>query len=348
MVPTVRTIVATVLSCGAVASLAADEPRTFTIKDRQIRALAFSPDGKLLAVGSSATARQREHVDEGIIKLFDLQSGAELATLWHSGRRRANNGTESDTTNEVVSLTFSPDGKVLVGGDQLGYRVWDVATHQEKHVFYDGFSYSGAAFSRDGKLLVIPGNSFTEKQRGIKLIETETGKDVARLPLITAGQFSAMDFSPDGGLLAGCGSNCDVIVWDAATRAPIFKDEVKWVLECVRFSPNGKLLVAAGEGGVLKSYRIQKKEQGTRIDPLPDSPRFVDATYRLVFSGDGKTLFACESQKIGIWNVEPWKKGRTIPGKVLALSRDGTKVAIGDAKRGVVEVGETAEVLKGR
>lgn len=37
-----------------------------------------------------------------------------------------------------------------------------------------------------------------------------------------------------------------------------------------------------------------------------------------------------------------------MPGKVLALSRDGTRVAIGDAKRGLVEVRDAAEVLKVR
>ncbi len=66
-------------------------------------ALAFSPDGKMLAVGGEA------------IKLFNLTNGSELKSL---------NGH----TLLVNALAFSPDGKLLFsGGEDGSTKLWDVS-----------------------------------------------------------------------------------------------------------------------------------------------------------------------------------------------------------------------------
>src|SRR5271168_1841217 len=72
----------------------------------RVRAVAFSPDGRLLASGS----------DDCTVQLWDPATGATVQTLeGHSGRVRA--------------VAFSPDGRLLASGSADGIvRLWDPAT----------------------------------------------------------------------------------------------------------------------------------------------------------------------------------------------------------------------------
>ena len=63
---------------------------------REAADVAFSPDGKLLATAHSYNA------DPGEVKLWDMTTGAQVATLPVADRG-------------VVSVVFSPDGKILAG-----------------------------------------------------------------------------------------------------------------------------------------------------------------------------------------------------------------------------------------
>jgi WD40 repeat protein len=78
--------------------------------------VAFSPDGKFLASGSTSNVFGQQA--DGSIRLWDVQKGTLLRTIVNSG-------------SGVAALVFSPDGKKLVGGTITGSGgVWDVTTGQ--------------------------------------------------------------------------------------------------------------------------------------------------------------------------------------------------------------------------
>ena len=156
-----------------------------------IPAMAFSPDGNLLASGGG----------DQTIRIWKMATGTPVRTL--TGHNRA-----------VNSVAFSPDGTLLASaGDYRSVRIWETATGTLVraligHTGRPGWSEVRAvAFSRDGNLLASAGYDKT-----VRIWEAATGVPVRTLTGHTGG-LQAVVFSPDGNLLASAGEDQIVRLW---------------------------------------------------------------------------------------------------------------------------------------
>ena len=207
----------------------ADEDTVLAATERithiETTALAFSPDGNLLAVGTSI----------GQLKLFSTLTGELMRSLDDEKSRLADKETPENwkslkrAIGSVGSLAFSPDGTMLVmcGGSfadfserfggvmRMGFRMtgpgrlklWDVQTGSLKHdlIGHNDQAYA-VAFSPDGKLLASTGRWATEGEffgNGVIVWNAQTGEAIHKLIRTTAdGGARAIAFSPDSKLLA--------------------------------------------------------------------------------------------------------------------------------------------------
>jgi WD40 repeat protein len=94
----------------------------------RVSALAFSPDGNLLAAG----------YEDMRVVLYDAQTGEPIRVL-------------RGHTGGVYDVAFSPDGRLLASGAGDGTMLWDVETGARVHTL-EGSAYK-VAFSPDGRLL---------------------------------------------------------------------------------------------------------------------------------------------------------------------------------------------------
>jgi RNA polymerase sigma factor (sigma-70 family) len=203
--------------------------------------VAISPDGSLIACGGFGLT--------GGIRVYELATGTMVREL---------HGPQT----HVFSLTFSPDGNMLVstgplprpdrgdGIERLGFmpaviRVWDATTGKERPSALNKLQPGGhgecLALSPDGRTLALANS----------LWEIATGGGRAGLTG-HADVVCAVAFSPDGRTLASGSMDGTVRLWDLPSGKEIgrFGKHVEpfkggWVL-AVAFSPDGRSLVSGG------------------------------------------------------------------------------------------------------
>ena len=210
------------------------------------------------------------------VQVHDAETGREIASL----------GGHQDI---IQSLRFSPDGKRLAAGGYQTVTLWDVPAGLIE------------------RTLASRGN---EKKRVVEGTWSE------RRPLGPhAGRVLALDFNPDGTLLAAGGGepsrSGEVRIWDVGKGVPVrtlgglHSDTVF----SLRFSPDGSRLASAGADRFMKVTRVPDGKEMKAFEGHTGQVMAVD------WKSDGKQLVTGGADNVlKLWDAETGEQIRTMLG----------------------------------
>jgi WD40 repeat protein len=322
------------------------------------RAIAFSPDGKLLAAGCpsgaislrDATTGKEQCRLEGHQKapshLAFLEEGRTLASvsddgtirLWDvaAGKERRREASP-DATSGV--LGFSPDGRTLIAQPSgTSVLLWDVADGKERRRLRSTATASGmilgcsGALSADGKWLAV-GDLFSV----LHLWEVATGKEVQRCEAHD-DRITALAFAPDGRSLVSGGWDASVRLWNVPakeqrpTTTLVVPEHQAGGPPDVVFLPDGKRVATSTD----RSIYLWEVAGGRGLAALP--PGVISPDGRLVArQGPDHTIQVSELTRGKILRQLRGHKGEAM----LAFSADGKLLASSSNEEGATRIWDT-------
>jgi WD40 repeat protein len=236
--------------------------------------------------------------------------------------------TQFRQETSVMTVAFSPDGRILASGDSDTVRLWDLATRKPMGDIHTGH-YPGVealAFSPDGRTLASTGDD--DKAR---LWDVATRRTIGE-PM---SGFASVAFSPDGRILI-TDDTMGIHVWNVSDHRSL-RVLKSGNTQRVVFSPDGKMLAAAGFDGTVRLWNLASGEQVG--NPLKGHSRYVAD---VAFSPDGKLLASVGTESfIRLWDVASGQPvGWPLTGHEgsiydVAFSPDGKLLASGGQDRTV-------------
>jgi WD40 repeat protein/serine/threonine protein kinase len=276
--------------------------KTFAQHSDAVGAVAFSPDGLMLASGSKDKS----------IQIWDLATGKSIRTF------------DGDSST-IWSVGFDSNGTQLVTGTGF-WRVmlWDLKTGQIIQNLDHEASVWSVAISPDGQRLASASGDKTTK-----IWDAINGKLIYNLPDHTDFVYSVI-FSPDGKTLVSASRDNTITIVDVETGNLLKTlDGHTDPVRSVAISPDGKTLVSGSYDETIKVWNL---ETGELIRSLNGHS---DDIVSVAISRDGKFIASGSKDKtIKVWDLTTGELLNTLTGHsdevyVVTFSPDGKTIASG-------------------
>lgn len=281
----------------------------------KLRALAFSPNGKYLAVASARTLRiwdvdtqpekshDIEHDNSYIRSVSFSWNGELLATgaddmrirIWDSWQEAKSDNCPliilKGHTDEVNSVAFSPEaraGYLASGSDDKTSKIWALQGKEKPQCILTLTSHNpvnSVSFSPNGLWLVSGRDDGV-----IDIWDTVKGDKLETMSTNTSS-IQSIAFSPTGAYLASASSDHGVYLWDVVNKN-VTKDtyiESTGVNEPVSelvIAPDGKTIATGHMDGRIALWKIDGKDVLPTMLPFGHRRQI----YCLAFSPDGSSI----------------------------------------------------------
>jgi WD40 repeat protein/beta-lactamase regulating signal transducer with metallopeptidase domain len=294
--------------------------------------LAFSPDGRLLAVAANT------------LQVWDLSEGKCLSAAF----------VGHELNVHCVVFLGSSDTVATAGIDGT-VRLWDARTGRQKLLIRHESFVEALAASADGKLIA----SYAAGEKGtVRICDAATGNQLHEFSG-RVGNLRHLGFSGDGKRLAGTGEDGKVRLWSVEDGTLLSENDLNLglsdsereetlcgvILRKAVFSPDLRILAADFNG----EFRVLSAETGKEIrtfgtDSLPTSEMAISADGNLLLSNRPAYHYASnpigsprfldpKTHELRLWEVskgkEVWRQ--ELPGGSagpVAISADGKRFAV--------------------
>jgi dipeptidyl aminopeptidase/acylaminoacyl peptidase len=247
--------------------------------DTEIKQLAWSPDGNILA----------SCADDNAIILWDYRTGHQIRALrqheepvlslaWSPDGKELASGSDDQTvriwdpndnkciktlrahTDAVLAVAWSPQGDTLASGSTDGnICLWNRGSWRKgKKLGQDSDGIYGLAWSPDGSALAAACYN-----RDIQLWNPKTGRLAEKLTGIEDSSTFSLAWSSGGSFIAGGYYDGTVRLWDAAPRSgfPLYElDGHEYEVESLTFSFDEQLLASKSIDDTVRLWHCKNRK----------------------------------------------------------------------------------------